>query len=383
MEIEIIKSLVKRFRKERTKENWCLLENFIVDKSFCITCNGSIFYPNSLIRISKGGNLKYDTNFPSCKSFKEVDGKKFSLSVCHDCLVIEFPEYNAMNKSRVFNVMSKITQFAFQVPDSDARGFTQKTSMTLDNLIRKYGEEEGKKRWQKYCDLQSLTNKLEYKREKYGWTEEYFKEFNKSRAVTLKNIIKKHGEEMGEKIFSEYVEKQRVNGKTLEWFIEKHGKIKGNEVFREMLNSKLKGMLSGNSYSKPSQDLFDSLDKYFSKNFTTYYHRKNSEAEFFIEVDNITRVFYLDYFIKELNVCVEFFGNYYHANPEKYKDPTQKIRFTKFFTVQEIWDRDKKRIELLEKYHGIRTIIVWESDYYKNKDNENFYKQIIKKCIKK
>jgi hypothetical protein len=98
MEIEIIKSLVKRFRKERTKENWCLLENFIVDKSFCITCNGSIFYPNSLIRISKGGNLKYDTNFPSCKSFKEVDGKKFSLSVCHDCLVIEFPEYNAFRK---------------------------------------------------------------------------------------------------------------------------------------------------------------------------------------------------------------------------------------------------------------------------------------------
>jgi hypothetical protein len=37
MEIEIIKSLVKRFRKERTKENWCLLENFIVDKSFCIS----------------------------------------------------------------------------------------------------------------------------------------------------------------------------------------------------------------------------------------------------------------------------------------------------------------------------------------------------------
>jgi hypothetical protein len=288
-----------------------------------------------------------------------------------------------MNKSRVFNVMGKITQFAFQVPDSDVKRFTQKTSMTLDNLIRKYGEEEGKKRWEKYCELQSITNKFEYKKEKYGWTEEDFNKFNKSRAVTLKNMIKKHGEEMGEKIFSEYVEKQRVNGKTLEWFIEKHGKIKGNEVFREMLNSKLKGMLSGNSYSKPSQDLFDSLDKYFSKNFTTYYHRKNSEAEFFIEVDNITRVFYLDYFIKELNVCVEFFGNYYHANPEKYKDPTQKIRFTKFFTVQEIWDRDKKRIELLEKYHGIRTIIVWESDYYKNKDNENFYKQIIKKCIKK
>lgn len=384
MEIEIIKSLVKRFRKERTKENWCLLENFIMDKSFCITCNGSIFYPNSLIRISKEGNLKYDTNFPSCKSFKEVDGKKFSLSVCHDCLVREFPEYNTMNKSRVFNVMSKITQFAFQVPDSDARGFTQKTSMTLGNLIRKYGEEEGKKRWQKYCDLQSLTNKLEYKREKYGWTEEYFKEFNKSRAVTLKNMIKKHGEEMGKKIFSEYVEKQKVNGKTLEWFIEKLGESEGKIKYKKISIEKSKGGGSGGCFSKVSQEFLSNLDNYFLNNYSTHFASKNGEKIFFI--DEIKKCYSLDYFIEELKTSVEFHGDYFHANPKKYGPDHKFSGFVKnggSITAKELWEKDSKKYSSLEKYHGIRTIIVWESDYYKNKDNENFYKEIIKKCIKK
>ena len=39
--------------------------------------------------------------------------------------------------------------------------------------------------------------------------------------------------------------------------------------------------------------------------------------------------------------------------------------------------------ENLEKYKGIKTIVVWESDYYKNKDNDDFYKKIIKQCIEK
>ena len=72
-----------------------------------------------------------------------------------------------------------------------------------------------------------------------------------------------------------------------------------------------------------------------------------------------------------------------NANPEKYKDPGKKIKFNRIFTVQEIWDRDKERIFLLENHRGIKTVVVWESDYYRNKNNEEYYKNIIKKCIEK
>jgi hypothetical protein len=384
METDIMKSLVKRFRNDSTKENWVLLENFIEDKSPCIICNGPIFYPNSRISLSKDGTLKYSTNFPSSRSFREIDGQKFYLSVCAECLVKEFPEYNTMNKSRVFNVMSKITQFAFQVPDDDVKKFTQKTSMTLENIIKKYGEDEGNKRWKKYCDLQSESNKFEYKKEKHGWDQEDFDKFNKSRSVTLKNMIKKYGQEEGENIFDEYVKKQRVNGKTIEWFIEKLGEKEGKIKYKEIAIEKAKGGGVKGCYSKVSQEFLLKLDSHFKNLYSTHFASKEGEKVFFI--DEIKKCYSLDYFIEELKISVEFHGDYFHANPKKYGPDYEfrgLIKNNKSITAKELWEKDLKKYSILEKYYGIKTIVVWESDYYKNKDNEKFYKEIIKKCIKK
>lgn len=151
-----------------------------------------------------------------------------------------------------------------------------------------------------------------------------------------------------------------------------------------MINAKLKGMEGIGAYSTISQDFFNSLDAEFGNIFKTIYYRKNGEEKkIMINVDGKYKLYYLDYFIPELNIAVEFFGNYYHANPQKYKDPEAVIKFSRLHTVGEIWERDRLRIENLEKHHGIKTIVVWESDYYKNKNNDKFYKNVIKLCIEK
>jgi hypothetical protein len=385
MEIELMKSLIRRFRNNRTKENWIILENLIHDKKGCIKCNGPIFYHNSLIRLSKEGKLKYDQNLPSCKSFKEIEGQRFYLSVCQDCLSKEFPEYSSLNKSRVFNVVSEITKFAFQIPSDIAKKFTQKTAVTLENFINKYGGDEGSRRWDEYCRIQSETNTFEYKKEKYGWSEEQFNEFNKSRAVTLKNMVKKYGKEEGEKIFKDYVEKQKINGKTLEWFIDKYGEKEGKSRFKKVSIEKAKGGLrAGLSVSKVSQEFFRKLDTFIGKDFKTLYLEKNIEK--IIYINEISKCYMLDYFIEELNVCVEFHGDYFHANPSKYDEKFEFPGFSKgdkILTAKDIWDKDILKYSLLKEHKGIKTIVVWESDYYRNKDNENFYKKIVKECIEK
>lgn len=380
METQILKSLVKRYNKERTRENWDLLETHMEDKNFCKDCGGSIFYENSVIRVSKEGTLYYDPTMTSCKTYKKIGDSVYYLNVCQDCIGKKFPEYLKMNRSRVFNVMNKITIYAFDIPESEAKKFTKTTAVTLENLTNKYGELEGLKRWERYRKLQSETNTFEYKKEKYGWGEKEFNDFNKSRAVTLKNMIKKYGEEKGAHIFNEYVEKQKVNGKSISWFLEKHGEEIGRRIFKEMLQGKLKG-INGVVNSKPAGEFFARIENLLEDRFEIYYFNKNFEFEVIIEETG--NVYYLDFFIKELNVCIEFFGDYYHANPKKYKDPEALIKFSRIHKVSEIWDRDKKRIENLEKYKAIKTIVVWESDYYKNKDNEDFYKKIIKQCIEK
>ena len=94
-----------------------------------------------------------------------------------------------------------------------------------------FGEEEGLKKWNHYCELQSKSNKFEYKKEKYGWTEEDFNNFNKTRAITLENQIAKYGEEEGTKRFNDYCEKQVYAGNKLEYFIEKLGEIEGRKKY--------------------------------------------------------------------------------------------------------------------------------------------------------
>lgn len=74
------------------------------------------------------------------------------------------------------------------------------------------------------------------------------------------------------------------------------------------------------------------------------------------------RWFYPDVMIDD-KVIVEFYGNYWHANPKKYK-ATDIVHHNK--TAKEIWKYDKERMEILEKSY--RVIIVWQDEYILNKD---------------
>ena len=55
-------------------------------------------------------------------------------------------------------------------------------SCTRENMIRRYGEDEGTRRWDLYRHKQAVTNTFEYKQEVYGWTIDQFNEYNKSRG---------------------------------------------------------------------------------------------------------------------------------------------------------------------------------------------------------
>ena len=73
--------------------------------------------------------------------------------------------------------------------------------ITKEKFVYVYGEKIGLERWESYCEKQRLTNLFEYKRDKYGWSEEQYKEYNQSLAVTLDNQTRRWGEEEGKKRF--------------------------------------------------------------------------------------------------------------------------------------------------------------------------------------
>lgn len=110
------------------------------------------------------------------------------------------------------------------------------------------------------------------------------------------------------------------------------------------------------------------------------------EEQFFREVRGINpaltdrcvikvlgKKFYPDVLIRKHNIIFEFYGDYWHANPKKYK-AEDKIKDK---TAKEIWEHDRKREEALCKL-GFKVIIVWESDY---KEQKNLILRYIKHLL--
>jgi len=66
--------------------------------------------------------------------------------------------------------------------------------------------------------------------------------------------------------------------------------------------------------------------------------------------------------IKYDNKIIEYFGDYWHCNPNKY-DANYYHQILKM-TAQDVWDKDKLKIETLQK-KGYDVKIVWEKDWNK------------------
>lgn len=261
----------------------------------------------------------------------------------------------------------------------------EKYGITLEKMIERYGVESGTERFNEYRKKQAFSNTYEYKHKKYGMSKEDFKAYNKGRAVTLKNMIKKYGTEEGTKRFNLYREKQaytnskeylgeakyyEVNKKkklSLENFIRKYGEKEGNAKYKKYIKQALSG------YSLISQRLFKELiDRQIIKG-EVYYAELNYE---YAVINEETGSFYkYDFISIDNNICIEFNGDHYHGNPKIYRpDDYLKGRGCRNIKAKEKWESDEKKINALKLEKGIDTIVVWESDY-KN-DPEQVIKRI-------
>jgi len=167
------------------------------------------------------------------------------------------------------------------------------------------------------------------------------------RTFTLEKCIEKYGENEGKKRF---VERQVKWQETLY----KNGKLKSG-------------------YSQISQDLFHELIKDVSVNELNNILFAKKGGEFVLSDEHgFYRYDYTDLKNKKI---IEYNGDDYHGNPNKYKPNDTPNPFRKDLTAQEIWDRDEHK-KMLAEQHGFEVMVIWDSEYrWGNK------KEIIDKCI--
>lgn len=276
-------------------------------------------------------------------------------------------------------------------------------AVTKYKLCLLYGKEAAIIRWNQYRDKQAYSNSFEYKKIKNGMNIDEFNAFNKSRAITLENMIGKYGEIIGTEKFNSYRLKQVSNGNSLEYFVKKYGEIDGfikhkkvcflkghsvdsyierhGDVDRAMsLYSSflLKVSCNTSSTSKVATEMFNDIFSKMPANLhsKTYFNSPFNNKKEFVIADTINKKCYLyDFVISSLKLCIEFNGNYWHANP-RYYSSGDIIRNK---TVDSIWSYDKNKIEAIEN-RGFQVIIVWEDEYINNKlDIINFILNTIKR----
>lgn len=130
------------------------------------------------------------------------------------------------------------------------------------------------------------------------------------------------------------------------------------------------------SASLVSQKLFKGLyEKIKDLNHEIYYSDLNKEYC----ITNGKKKVFLDFYDKTKNVLIEFYGDYWHANPILYdKDdfitnPLCKEKSSKVFSI---WKKDYERIKFIqEQVEGIKVVIIWEHDFNKNPE------EIIEYCM--
>lgn len=189
-----------------------------------------------------------------------------------------------------------------------------KFKSSLEEFQIKYGEDDGKIRYDKRINGIIKNNT----RNKF--------------PCTLENFINRYGFEIGTNKYKKRCERISYTS-SLDFFIDKYGDEDGLIVW--------KNKFKNNRISKTSKIISNILDKLN----INYVAEKCVDGKF------------VDFYIEEYNMGIEFFGDYWHANPKKYNSDFYNSRSKKY--AKDIWDFDKKRLEIiLNKVDTI--IVVWE-----------------------
>ena len=183
-----------------------------------------------------------------------------------------------------------------------------------------------------------------------GDIEEAKKRYTKFQTRDLAYFIEKYGEEAG---------KSKHAAKINKWLT-----VLNNKTDAEKLEINRKKIWKNGFSSKGEVELLNALKDCLKDK--TFRHQLMIKK-------NIGIGWYLFDIVLD-NKIIEYNGDYWHANSNRYKDNDIFKRGNKNITAKDIWNADKEKIECAIK-NNYEVFIVWESDYKKDKQ------KVINECL--
>lgn len=118
--------------------------------------------------------------------------------------------------------------------------------------------------------------------------------------------------------------------------------------------------------SKSEIDFVQKVASYLNLNESQFY---SSNSKLGRKTFRLKKKYYaVDLYLPKEKIVIEFYGDYWHCNPEKYI--REYYHSINKMTALEIWERDKKRIQEISKKFNVRFIVVWERDWKKEPEKQ-------------
>lgn len=217
------------------------------------------------------------------------------------------------------------------------KAYAVANTTSIKSFIKRYGEVEGKKRYNYFAEKNGKAHTLNGMIERYGDAEGRikFKNFSENSVKTIlklhsngnftpdismnkTKLIEKYGEIDGLKKFNE-INENRKYWHSLEYHIKKYGEVDGLKIFKrkkEKLHEFYRGRASKESL-KFLIPLYKKLRENGIERNDIYIGLKGSKEYFLIDEHN--KIYFYDFTILSKKIIIEYNGEKFHPNL-KYKD---------------------------------------------------------------
>lgn len=218
-----------------------------------------------------------------------------------------------------FTIYKKLS---YELAVIEREKYNKRSVPTLQNMITKYGKDEGEKRWEIYRQKQAYTNSYEYKKEKYGWSYHEWIEYNKSRGSSGEKNgnygssyyevwVKKYGKDEADRMNNEVSKSKSLPGK----LNGNYKRPKRPEEIKRMKESAIKRVIEQGTYVAYNPSSIPIIERFGKKNGYSFQHAENG-GEY--QVPNTT--FFVDGYDKENNVVIEYDEKYHLSENQRKKD---------------------------------------------------------------
>lgn len=263
--------------------------------------------------------------------------------------------------------------------------FQNTSKHTKEKFMQKYGNFEGEKKWHEYITKKDSTS-LNWALKKADGEIELAQEIHKKRkeelsfSFNLEYFIDKYGELLAEEKMKEFISSK--DSSSYDWALKKSGgdHKMAQKIYEERCLTK--SIMFGKA-SKESLGVFSIifdwlLENGFSKKDVLYGVEGSYEICLY---DSITKYrYYYDFCIEPLKLIIEYNGEKFHPNYEKfsrnYLVENFKHPYDRTTSVDEFIKKDKDKIQNALN-HGYDIHVIWSSD----EDKIEKIKKIIKNKI--